>query len=290
MILRRNQKNNIQSDTDHIDDYLDKLTCFDYNQMLFSGAKYEILDFGKPSMYAENDAIEKLEHCFKRSLLGRSKPFSIEEENLVTYISKLKMPDIIEKKSLEVSSFSGITNAKSNIDYGTLKEYGASIVNDKNNNYFESADYFNKLMDEVIYSGSVNSAIYHTWTGRLYFDNKNYSHRLAQINYLAISQKINTKIEFNVSVKQLNIDCAKYIYDNYIGIITTKKTYVFLSEQIKALNIEILLEKPNLEGEILCILWFKKINITKLNAIVEFVSQLPSNKCFIISNVLMKYI
>ena len=276
-------------DDNKLSDILNKLKYFDYDQMQFTGAEYDVLDFSKESMFVHCDAIEQIICCFNRSLLGRFKPLSKDEEELKSYLEKLKKQDTQEKKILDLANFSGVTNARTYSLYETFFDYGKDQVINKNNISLNE-DYFNKFMHDVFSSDNSISAIYHTWSGRLYFCNKNFSHRLAILCYIDKSQNKNTKIELNVIVKLLDKDSTKFIFDNYIGIITTRKTYIFLSGELKTLNIEILLEKSNLEHNDLYILWLEKSKIMKLDAIIKFIGQLPSDKCFIISNVLGKYL
>jgi len=267
---------------------------FDYKKMTFTGSDDDVLDFSKPSMFYHNDSIEIMVAHTKRK---HCKPLSDNEKVLAMNINNLIEQDINENKSLKISLFSGLTNANAP-DYGTLKNYGNSLIprgewNKSQMNYygFESDEDYKRLMNDLFESENpIKIAFHHKWTDRYYFYCVNKSHRLAALYRQDTNQDRKTNVNMTLYDRKLNIESGKNIIDNFIGIITTGTTYSFLVNQLKNLYIEILFEENDPKSDRFYILWIEKPKDKLLSNIVKFISQLPSNKCYIISDDLKKYI
>jgi hypothetical protein len=272
-----------QNDKDYIFyknfyDIFIELIYFDYPKMLFTGSDNDILDLNKASMFCRNDPIEIIVRYTRTSNM---KPLSHVENMLLDNAKNLIEKEIIEKQSLNISLFSGLSHARDS-DWGTLENYGKSLSSYEENIY--------KLIDELFNSGKIKTAIHHTWSDRYYYCNNNFSHRLAALYIQDTVQNKKTRIDLELDERKLNIDCGKFLYDNYIGIITTGKTYLFLSEQLKKSNAKILLEYFQPIDKDLCILWIEKSQDKIVSNIVKFISCLPSDRCYIISNILKNYL
>jgi len=297
-MLNRNKHHLISNDDKYIfhnkfNDIIHSIKHFNYVKMKYTGSDEDILDFGKPSMFWSNDPVEIIiRHTKKRDC----KPLNDKENILLVSIENLKKEKIEEKQYLEISNFSGLS-AANDYDYGTIEKYGNSLIprkewDESQRHYygFETDDDYKHLIDELFYSGSINAAILHTWTKRLYFVNSSKSHRLAALYRQDISQNRNTKISFKIYKRELNIEFGKMIFENYTGIITTGSTYSFLAEKLKSIDIKILLEVIHPENDRLYILWVEKSQNELLSDLIEFISSLPSDRCYIISNILEKYL
>ena len=275
-------------------DILNEFMYFDYKKMTLSNSDDDVLDFSKSSMFYNNDSIEIMVTHTKRK---NCKPLSDNEKLLAMNINNLIKQDIIENKSLKISLFSGLTNAKA-LDYGTLKNYGNSLIprgewNKSQKNYygFESDEDYKRLMIDLFGSKNlIKIAYHHKWTDRYYFSCKDGSHRLAALYRQDTNQDRKTNINMTLYDKILNNESGKNIIDNFIGIITTGTTYSFLVKQLKILYIEVLFEENNPKSDDFYILWIEKPKDKLLSNIVKFISQLPSDKCYIISDDLKKYI
>lgn len=238
-------------------------------------------------MFWWNDPIDIIKSHTKKNYC---KPLNDEEKvllvnagNLIQRVDKGVCP-------LEISKFSGLPNANAS-DYGTLENYGNNLIPrsewNENQKYFygfgNDEDY-KYLKGELLNSSSVNAAIYHTWTDRLYFHNGNKSHRLAALYRQDARQKKNTTIELKLSEDSLNINSGKLLFENFTGIITTSKTYSLLVDRLKFINVQILLEELFPEKDRLYILWIRKTQNEILSDIVSFINLLPTDRCYIITN------
>lgn len=296
-MLKRLKQYFIQKDNDYIfykrfHDIIDELFYFDYEQMKFTGSNTDVLDFSKSSMFWWNDPIEIITNTREKNcklLSDEERVLLVNTGNLIKRVDKGVCP-------LEISKFSGLSNANAS-DYGTLENYGNSLIPrsewNKNQIYyygFENDEDYKYLKGELLNSSSVNAAIYHTWTKRLYFHNGNKSHRLAALYRQDTRQRKNTTIELKLSEDSLNINSGKLLFENFIGIITTGKTYSFLVDRLKFINVQILLEELFPEKDRLYILWIRKTQKEILSDIVKFINLLSTDRCYIITNALKKYI
>jgi len=271
---------------------MNKLLSFEYQKMKFEDSNNCILNLNDQSMYWWNDHIECIVKYTKRK---SCKPLTNKEKLLLENTSNIVEMTHINNITLDMLNFSGLSNA-SDQDWGTLKKYGESLIprnewneNQKNFYGFESdADYI-YLIKELFESKYIKAARHHTWTGRYYFYNSNKSHRLAALYRQDSRQKRNTKINIALDECKLNSDCARIIYNNFFGIITTGKTYSFLMELLKHINITIILEEQNLCNDNIYILWIDKVMDELLLIIIKFIEILPSDECYLITNILKKY-
>jgi hypothetical protein len=274
------------------------LINFDFKKMTYTGSEEDILDFSKESMFWTNDPIEILIKYTNKNGINslNDKEKLYHEKRLSQNVGNLieEMPTHIQR--LEIKNFSGLTSAR-DLDYGTIKNYGNNLLprsewkKDYKSFYgFETDDDYEYLKHELFDAGIINSAVLHKWSGRLYFLNKNGSHRLAALYRQDVNQNRNTAVELELYEKKLNIDSAKIIFQNYIGIITTHNTYKLLVEQLKQNNIEVFLENDDYKSNLLAILWVERSKNKLLYDIVNFIKHISLDRCYIISNVLERYI
>jgi len=262
-----------------LNDSLNKFKSFKYSTMISHGLE---IDFGKLSMFSYNDPLIIMFNYLKGTIsLNRKYKEKILYENLNNLVKYNKS----EMRPLKLNIFSGLSAANCFKDWETLSEYGKSFTLIRN---IESKENFEKLKDEIF--NSVKRANYYMWTNRYYFINYDFSHRLAGLHNKDIIRNKNTIIDLDLTEWSLNIDCAKIIYENYFGIVTTSKTYSVLVQQLKKNYIEILFEETNLKEKDLYILWIEKSKNRFLSGIINFIETLPSNQCYIISIFLEKYI
>jgi hypothetical protein len=232
-------------------------------------------------MFWWNDPIEIIKRYTKRK---NRIPFKNMEELLLKSVENLFTEEDIGMQTLELSKFSGLSNAR-DLDWGSLENYGNNLYL-----HFETNEDFDRLESEIFNSSSIKAAVYHAWTDRLYFCNSDKSHRLAALYRHNLEKNRDIRISINLCKKELNFNNVKILFNNFIGIITTDKTYSLLIEIFKSINITILLEEYSPEDGRLYILWIEKSQNKLLASIIKFISQLPSNQCYIITNVLEKYI
>jgi len=275
-------------------DLLNELIYFDYKKMTFTGSDDDVIDFSKPSMFYNNDSIEMIIALTKKK---NCRPLNNSENELIMNINNLIKQDINENQFLKISLFSGLTNANAP-DYGTLKNYGNSLIprcewsiNQRSYYGFENDEDYKHLMNDLFESENpINIAFHHNWTDRYYFHCKNKSHRLAALYRQDTNQGRKTNVNMTLYDRKLNIEYGKNIFDNFIGIITTGTTYSFLVNHFKSLYIEVLFEETEPESGRLYILWIGKPRDKLLYNIIKFISLLPSDRCYVISDDLKKYI
>jgi hypothetical protein len=271
-----------------------KFLSFEYKKMIFTGSEEDVLDFSNQSMFYRNDPIEIIMAHTKRK---NCKPLSTKEEELAKNINDLIKEDTKENQSLEISLFSGLSNANAH-DYGSLKNYGNNLIprcewgkGQKSYYGFESDEDYKRLMNDLFESENpIKIAYHHKWTNRYYFHCLNKSHRLAALYRQDINQNRKTKVNLTLYNKELNIESGKKILDNFIGIITTDTTYSFLVEQLKNCYINVLFEEIAPKPRSIYILWIEKSKDELLSKIIKFINLLPLDRCYIISDVLKKYI
>ena len=275
-------------------DVLDELKNFEYEKMTFTNSKESILDFSKSSMFLNNDPFEVMVKYTKRP---NFKPITNEEKKLLQSIDTLITTENKGVQSLKVAMFSGLSNTRYDVDYETLEKYGNTLIprvkwnkNQKNYYGFETDDDYLYLTSEIRNSKLIKTAVHHKWTDRYYFINDDLSHRLAALYRQDKNQNRNTILDLKLCEKELNIECVKVIFENYFGIITTGKTYSFLKNKLESINIKILLEYNSIENDKLYILWIEKKQDELLSSVVNYISLLPSDKCYLVNSVLEKYI
>ena len=285
-MLKRFKQKIIQNDKNYslhkiVFDIENKLQNFNYNRMKFTGSEKDILDFSKPSMFYWNDPVECIVHYTNRRNYNLKND---KEKMLLINIEKLIEEICTGIQSLKISVFSGLSAARDS-DWGTLENYG-------NNSHIKiktEADYEN-CMNET--KSKILGVIHHRWTNRYYLRIEDGSHRLAAINRYAIMHNKDTEIKIKVNERKLNINSAKIIFENFVGIITTGKTYSFLTAILEENNIKILFKEDKFiyGKDSLYILWVEKSQDKLLSSIIKFISHLPYDKCYTISSILEKYI
>jgi len=309
----------IQNDNEYIlhkrfPEIENNLVSFYYDQMKSNTPKKDILDFNKSSMFSRCDPIEIIitytnnaNNSMTNSHANRIKLMSLndKENKLRTSIDNLKIEDNKGKQLLKVSKFTGLQHA-SDFDYGSLRNYGSSLLTrdewkkqGRSGTYygFETEDDYKYLKKELFESEypSIKNAILHTWSNQLYVQNDDNSHRLAALYRQDTNQNNNTMIKLQLEENKLNIDNAKIIFDNFIGIITTDSTYFFLTDLLtdiskKYVNTKILLEEDLQVNGRLYILWIEKPQNELVSNIVKFINRIPSDRCYMVNNTLGKYL
>lgn len=286
-IIKRLKKHIINNDKEFIlykrfYKIINELIKFEYTDMLLSDDSNDIPDFSKSSMYCYNDPIEYLVRLTNN--IG-CKPLNDNDKYLLSCVNSLIVQNNEGIHTSKISYFSGLTFARSDKDWGTLENYGKNLTY-----YLDTDEYYNQLMKIFNNPSPIKGAIYHSWTNRYYFYNVDGSHRLAALLRQDTTKNRNTEVKLELQKRVLCKNNCEKIIENFIGIITTGKTYTSFANIFKLLNINILLEKYNVYEDNIYILWLKKSDDMFMDYVLKFIKLLPLNKCYVITDALEKYI